>query len=342
MQAVILLAGRSTRTYPLTLTRPKPLLPVANKPIILHTLDALKGLVDEVILVVGYKGTLIQAFLGEAYGGMTLTYVEQQEQQGTAHALAQAKPHVTGKFLLLLGDNLYPREAIEECLKHDLAILTTTVPDPEHYGVITEKGGVMQSIEEKPEEFVSDQAVVGVYVLDQDIFTIMDSLEKTERGELELPDALRELSKQRSIRCVSTENVHFIGYPWDLLKADRALRNGGNLIGKSSKVAGEVTDSSIGENCIIEGTVKDSIIMDRTKVEKGSMIASSVLGTSIEFSGTIEAGETTSMVKGKPMDAGIFGAAIGDNVKARDVVMRPGVKVWPGKGIKGSIAEDRE
>ena len=91
MKAVILAAGKSTRTYPLTLTRPKPLLPILNKPILAHQLDALHGLIDEAVIVVGYLQEQIHERFGDAYRGIRMTYVEQREQLGTGHAVLQCR-----------------------------------------------------------------------------------------------------------------------------------------------------------------------------------------------------------------------------------------------------------
>ena len=107
MKAVVLAAGKSTRTYPLTLTRPKPLLEVANKPILQHNLESLSGLIDEVILVVGYRKEMIKERFGEEFNGIKLTYVEQKEQLGTGHALLHAEGYVSGRFLVLMGDDIY-------------------------------------------------------------------------------------------------------------------------------------------------------------------------------------------------------------------------------------------
>ena len=79
MKAVIMAAGQSTRTFPLTLTRPKPLLPIMNRPLLAHSLDALDGVVDEVFLVVNYKKEQIEAAFGSNYGGMPIRYIEQHE-----------------------------------------------------------------------------------------------------------------------------------------------------------------------------------------------------------------------------------------------------------------------
>ena len=106
MQCVILAAGKSTRTYPLTVTRPKALLKIANKTILEHTFDNLIGLVNEIIVIVGFKKEMIIDYFGSDYQGIKLTYVEQNEQLGTGHALACARDKIDDKFLMLNGDDL--------------------------------------------------------------------------------------------------------------------------------------------------------------------------------------------------------------------------------------------
>ena len=100
MQAVILAAGKSTRTYPLTISRPKALIKILNKPILQRNLEQLAGLVDEVIIIVGYKADMIKNYFGTAFSGMKITYVEQKEQLGTGHALIQVKDYVKDKFVI--------------------------------------------------------------------------------------------------------------------------------------------------------------------------------------------------------------------------------------------------
>ena len=97
MKAVIMAAGKSTRTYPLTLTRPKPLLPVMGKTVFERHLEALSGLVDGVVAVVGYRGDMIRAAFGDVFQGMPVTYVEQTEQRGTGHAVLQCEGAVDGR-----------------------------------------------------------------------------------------------------------------------------------------------------------------------------------------------------------------------------------------------------
>ena len=130
MQAVILAAGKSTRTYPLTLTKPKPLLKVANKTLLEHNLDNLNHIVDEVIIVVGYKKKLIKDFIGDTYKNLKIRYVEQEQQLGTAHAVSVTEPYIKERFILLMGDDIYSKKDIKYCIKHRYSILTTKVKSP--------------------------------------------------------------------------------------------------------------------------------------------------------------------------------------------------------------------
>src|SRR3989338_1567630 len=104
-QAVLLCAGKSTRAYPLTITKPKPLLKVANRTILEHNLEQLNGLVDEVILVIGYLQEKIGAFCRTRYKQLKIICVEQRETLGTGHALLQARDKLKGDFIVLNGDD---------------------------------------------------------------------------------------------------------------------------------------------------------------------------------------------------------------------------------------------
>ena len=112
-KAVILVAGKSTRTYPLTQEKPKALLNVEGKTIIEHNLDKLIDNVSEAILVVGYKKEMIQNFLGRSYKSIKLTFVEQKEQKGTGDALKCAKKLAGEHFIVMMGDDLVFKEDIQ-------------------------------------------------------------------------------------------------------------------------------------------------------------------------------------------------------------------------------------
>jgi bifunctional UDP-N-acetylglucosamine pyrophosphorylase/glucosamine-1-phosphate N-acetyltransferase len=189
MQAVILAAGKSTRTYPLTLTKPKPLLKVANTTIVEHSLQQLRGLVDEVIIVVGYKSEMIKEFLGENYLGMKIRYVLQEETSGNASALALTKDFINGRFILMFGDDLYSGADIKNILKFDNAILAQRVDNPSNFGVLKVENDRFVEVVEKPQEFISDLVNIGCFVFSPEIFKMLEEIKISQRGEYELTDA---------------------------------------------------------------------------------------------------------------------------------------------------------
>src|SRR3989344_4218509 len=110
MQAIILAAGKGTRCLPLTATRPKVLLKIANKTLLEHNLMQLHGLVTEVTIVVGYLGQMIKECIGTKFGEINITYVEQKKVNGTGGALLAAEKTISDRFIVLNGDDLYARE----------------------------------------------------------------------------------------------------------------------------------------------------------------------------------------------------------------------------------------
>jgi len=191
MKAVILAAGKSTRTYPLTLTKPKALLDISGKFLLARIMDNLIGLVDEIILIVEYKKEMIKEAFGDSYEGIPVTYVEQGEPMGTGHALLQAKDHLKDKFLVMNGDDLFAKEDIKRVMKHDFCMLLKEVENPGIFGVAKTQGSKVTFLVEKPQEFVSSLANVGVYVFDKSIFE--HELVKSKRGEYELTDYIKYL-----------------------------------------------------------------------------------------------------------------------------------------------------
>ncbi|MDR4509122.1 MAG: NTP transferase domain-containing protein [Candidatus Brocadiaceae bacterium] len=314
LKAVILAAGKSTRTYPLTLTRPKPLLKILNKTLLERNLDQLKGIVDEVILVVGYRKEMLMEFIGKTYKDLAITFVEQKTQLGTGDALECVKEHLDGKFIFMCGDDLYSRKDIENCLQHKYALLGKKVNDPERFGVLVTKEGKLTEIVEKPKEFVSDIANTGLYVLDKNVFCF--NPEKSDRGEYEATDYITNLAKKEDVFVEETGDFWIpIGYPWNLIEAnafflkdiktdirgnveDYVTIKGNVVIGKNTiiksgtYIEGPVMigenciigpgayirpDTTIGNNCTIRAEVFDAIIMDGTVAKHYSYIAHSVL-----------------------------------------------------------------
>src|SRR3989338_5813436 len=213
---------------------------------------------------------------------------------------------MSGGSIAMAGDDLYAREDILACADHGSAILVAEHREPERFGVFMEENGILKDIIEKPASPPSNLINTSFYVLQPEIFGILSSLQRSERGEYELTDAVNALARKTSVHCVKTANHVAIGYPWDLLGADGAIRKGQNAIGKDCLIEGEVLDSSIGDSCIIKGRVRGSVI-----IEQASVIEHSIIGSGTHFWAIIRsAKEARSIVTGKSVPAGEFGAAV--------------------------------
>ena len=155
MKAVILSAGKSTRTYPLTLTRPKALLPLANRTILERQLNALAGIVDGVVVVVGYKQEMIRERFGDRYGNIAIEYVVQEEQRGTGHAVLQCADLIKEPFLAMNGDDLWDPADLRRVAERDQGALAKEVPDPRLFGIyeVDDSDRVLRLVEKPKEVF---------------------------------------------------------------------------------------------------------------------------------------------------------------------------------------------
>jgi bifunctional UDP-N-acetylglucosamine pyrophosphorylase/glucosamine-1-phosphate N-acetyltransferase len=360
MKALILAAGKGERLRPLTETIPKVMLPVAGKPILQHNLESLEGMVDSAVIVIGYKGDAIRSHFGGSFGKIKLVYVEQKEQLGTGHALLQAKGELNGKFVMMMGDDLYSKKDIKECAKSDLAILTMR-GDTRNFGACIAEKGALKGIVEKSEKPVSDLINAGLYVLDERIFK--EKMEKSSRGEYEVTDAIKSLASKAEIKCVKGTFWEPVAYLWKLLEANEAIveKMGTQIhpeanISKDARIEGPVVigkgatlkncvvraHSVIGENAVIGNFVeiKNSIIMEGTKIPHLSYVGDSVIGRNCNFgAGTkvanlrFDDGNVKVMVQGKSVDSGRrkLGCFIADDVKTGvNTLLMPGAAVKPG------------
>ncbi len=274
MKAIIFAAGMSTRTHPLTLTRPKPLLSVANKTILEHQLDALGPLVDGIVLVVGYRREMIEARFGTNYDGLPIEYVVQEEQRGTGHALATCAGMIDEPFIAMNGDDIFDPADLKALAQEDQAALATQVDTPQDFGIFeVDADNRVIRILEKPANPPSNLANVGVYKFTPEIFSILEDTKPSERGEIEITSAIQVLAERGEFSVVQCKGAWLpIGYPWDLLRANTYLLensfeaiidgevsnaahvNGPVSIGIGSEIRpGVVIDGPvcIGENCVI-------------------------------------------------------------------------------------------
>jgi NDP-sugar pyrophosphorylase family protein len=223
MQCVILAAGKGTRMLPITETIPKPLVSVLDKPVIDHIIDSLPETITELIVVVGYKADILKKHLGAMYKNRKVTYVTQDKLLGTAAALNLCKDILEEKFLVMPGDDIHGKEAIEELVSNQSSLAVSPSEHPERFGVVvTDKDGFVTEIIEKPENPTSNLVSTGAMVLTSDIFSYSGPLHSS--GEYYLTDMITNYTKTHKMRAVRQEVWLPIGYPEDIITAESRLR----------------------------------------------------------------------------------------------------------------------
>ncbi len=231
MKAVILAAGEGTRMRPLTANLPKPLLPVAGKPFLLHTLEAVRSAgVKAATILIGWQGHRIRERFGRGEAiGLAIDYEEQAERLGTAHAIGQLRKHVDGPFLSINGDVVVSGEALQGLVAYHGKVggpvmALAEVADPRPFGVIEMDGDRVKGLEEKPRTPKSRLINAGIYVFDTDVFPLIDATPKSPRGEYEITDTIRALLAKRDVHGFRLPGEWLdVGRPWDLLRANAAL-----------------------------------------------------------------------------------------------------------------------
>lgn len=222
MQCVILAAGKGTRLRPLTDHCPKPLVKVLGKTLLDHIVLALPSAVDELIIVIGYKGEMIREYCGQMFHGRKVTYVEQVEQNGTAMALWLCKDLLHGRFLFMFADDIHGRQDIARVTSYSRAMLTMTSETPERFGVVVRNpDGTLAEMIEKPQHPPSNLVSTGVMVLDTHIFGFEPQVQV--KGEYYLTEVLERYAREYPVAVVEEQIWIPIGYPEDITKAETLL-----------------------------------------------------------------------------------------------------------------------
>ena len=263
MQCVILAAGEGKRMRPLTASRPKVMLPVANRPILEHLIAAaVRAGFSRFLLVVGYGEREIREHFGDGTGfGCRIRYVTQRQQLGTADAVRACAGLVSGPFLLMNGDMIVGAEDIAAIAAMDGAVMGIHRTDhPKDFGVVTCEHGFITGLEEKSPEPASDLINAGVYRFDEEIFERIGRIGMSSRGELELTDALEGYIGERRLRAHMLRSWLDMGYPWDLLDANARL-----LKDHEPLVEGEIEEGVVMKGAVSVG--KGSVVMSGTYIE---------------------------------------------------------------------------
>ncbi len=296
---VILAAGKGARIEPLSLSFPKPMLPVCNKPIIQYQIDSMMDLgIREIFIVCGqFKGTFEKYFADGKKIGVSIRYIEQEKPLGIAHALAKVEQYVKNPFLLFLGDILFITKDLRKVLdlfenRQAGGVLTVKQEANQEYikrnfAVLLHESGMVKRVVEKPRYILNNLKGCGIYFFDLPIFDAVRRTPRTAmRDEYEITSSIQILIDD--------------GYPvypaevieWDMnitVVDDLILSNLKMLdflnkekeIGKDVHLhaEAEVIHSVICDNVTIEHpiTIKDSIIMPETRVSSQKDIIKSLV-----------------------------------------------------------------
>ncbi len=263
MQCVILAAGEGSRMRPLTTSRPKVMLPLAGKPMLEHLIQNVRDAgITEIYLVVGYHEEAIRTWFGDgAAFDVSIQYVVQRKQLGTADALRSVEPFIHDTFLMLNGDMILDRSDLEKIISLPCPVMaTSTTTHPESFGVVTVEGETITSLEEKSLHPKSNIINAGAYLFDAGIFSILKKIAPSSRGEYELTDALTDYIRDRTLKAYPLSVWMDVGYPWDMLTANEHLLL--DLTGEK--------EGTIEENVIVKGQLilgKGSVIKSGTYIE---------------------------------------------------------------------------
>jgi glucose-1-phosphate thymidylyltransferase len=287
MKGLILAGGRGTRLRPLTFTRAKQLIPIANKPNLYYVIEDLveAGITDIGVVICPETGTEVREALGDGsrFGGR-FTFILQEAPLGLAHAVSTAREYLADDpFLMYLGDNL-----LSGGITHLVAgyrrgeqhaiVLLTPVDNPSQFGVaLLDAEGRVVRLEEKPRHPPSNLALVGVYLFDPVVHEVIATLTPSWRGEYEITDAIQGLV-HRGYR-IQAHHVRGwwkdTGRPEDLLDANRLV-----LARLLRSIQGNTEDSEVVGEVVLEAGARlvRSVIRGPAHIAQGALVEDSYIG----------------------------------------------------------------
>ena len=328
MKALVLSGGAGTRLRPFSYSMPKQLIPIANKPVLAHVIDNIRSVgVTEIAVVVGEWGPEIMAEIGDGTDfGAEVTYLYQESPLGLAHCVRLARDFLgDDDFLMYLGDNVLA-DGIEDMAadfregRPAAHLAVQRVPDQREFGTaeLTSDGSVRRLVE-KPAEFRSGLALIGVYFFTSAVHEGVDAIAPSARGELEITDAVQWLVDSGAVVRATEYRGYWkdTGRAEDVLACNRRLLEdlapsvegevdsesellGNVVVGPGARVvrsrvegpvivgAGSlVTDSrigphaSIGRDCFLDRTeLSNSIVLDGASISSIPGLSGSLIGRS--------------------------------------------------------------
>ncbi len=364
-QAIILAAGEGQRLRPFTVTRPKAMLSIADKPILQYVVESLAANgIRNIVVIIGYRKEQVFDYMGSGEDfGVELTYINQDAQLGTAHALSQAEEVAEDEFLVISGDNLIEPGTIADFIQvRPEAVLVKRVSNPVRYGVVSIHEDKVTDIIEKPKEAGGNLINTGIYAFTREVFKYTQSI-------LDIPDVLNEMiAKGHEINATETTGTWLdVVYPWDILSLngailqrmeakvggtiengvtlkgqvtvgeDTVIRSGSYIygpvvIGKGCDIGPSVSimpATSIGDNVVVSAftEIQNSVIGDDVNIGAGSLISDSVIdkGCGIKGRFTAASGQSEVRINDESPLANV-GAMIGEDCTiGSGVVTQPGV-----------------
>ena len=301
MQVVLPVAGFGTRLRPQTWSRPKPLVTVAGKTLIDHVLDRLAVLEPEkVVFITGYLGEQIEEHVRSTYD-FESAFVEQREMLGQSHAILQARDEISGPVLVLFPDMIFEADfTVVRSTDADGILWVKQVDDPSRFGVVVKDGERVATLVEKPDEPVSDLAIMGIYYF-KDAGRLIDVIERQiadeniTKGEYFIADAIQMMIDDGAHFTTTEASV------WQDAGTNEALLETNRYLLDMSDSATSNDEAIIIPPALIDptATVRHSIIGPYVSVGAGSTVTGSIVKDSIIDNG--------AQVDGANLDHSIIG-----------------------------------
>ncbi|MFH1528925.1 MAG: sugar phosphate nucleotidyltransferase [Bacteroidota bacterium] len=312
MRAIIPVAGFGTRLKPHTFSHPKVLLNVGGKPILGHIIERLlEENIDKATFIIGHLGEKIQEYVTKTFPKLKSEFVVQEEMLGLGHAIYTAMPTVNEEeVFIILGDTVFDVELKGVLTSKVTSLGVKYVEDPRRFGVAVTDEKIVTKLVEKPQEPVSQLALVGLYyianadLLKECLNELIENDIRT-KGEYQLTDALQlMITKKEKITTFDVEGWYDCGKPETLLSTNKFLleRNGTNrrisnvvindpvFISETASLKNCVVGpfTTIAENCRIENSIiKNSIIASNSNI-KNAMLEDSIIGNNASIKGSFQ------------------------------------------------------